>query len=76
MNLARDAGAGEPDDEDSLAALLAVLTVLGADAGTSDARSDGRSGGEALARWRARRMAGLGRTLPEADGVRPPRRHA
>jgi hypothetical protein len=71
----RDGGADggvPPDDEENLAALLAVLAVLRAEGapsedgpiptgprGRSPAPAAGRSGGEALARWRARRIAVL-----------------
>jgi hypothetical protein len=75
MNVVREGVAGEPNDEDSLAAVLAVLAVVTRDDGTTGAAGSA-SALSPLARWRARRMAALARTLPEADGVRPSRRRA
>jgi hypothetical protein len=58
----------QPDDEERVAALLAVLALGGT----------GRTGGEALGRWRAERSARASRASIPAEGgalsVRSPRR--
>jgi hypothetical protein len=51
-------GDEQPDDEERLAALLAVLALGGT----------GRTGGEALGRWRADRSARASRASTPADG--------
>jgi hypothetical protein len=61
-------GDEQPGDEERLAALLAVLALVGT----------GRTGGEALGRWRAERSARTSRASIPAEGgavsVRSPRR--
>jgi hypothetical protein len=52
-------GDEQPDDEERLAALLAVLALGGT----------GRTGGEALGRWRAERSARTSRASLPAEGT-------
>jgi hypothetical protein len=58
-----DGSAGPTDEEARLAALLAVLALVRADGEPAGGGADGhgRTGGAALARWRAQRLAALRR---------------
>jgi hypothetical protein len=69
MSGAREPGAGEPTDDDYVAALLTVMALMRQD-GDKPAAPGNASAISPLGRWRAQRMAALARTLPDADGVR------